>query len=437
MRQFQALVSDAWRESRDKRLVQVLLLLCLLLVVFFSSLSFAATPIDGAISHAFANLANFTAHLRFGGRMQMSTEANCHVEGPRAPVLEDDLPVGVDGLRVVEVEFEAVEKLNALCLSWDSFQQRQKSGRWDDSPPERAVVSDADRIRFFEERLAAVGFAPVYVRAVPDAGNRWRVALGVERPLEVRGACKVSFLFGAFGTTLDNVSQAEFLASFESGIAGTFAGFIGILIFISAMAGAVPEMLQKGRLDLLLARPVGRVRLVLFRYLGAVLFVLLTWTLLFTGCTVALGVTTGYWCFTYIGCAVTCTLIFAALYPVSMLVGALSRNVTLATLGALVFWALQGIVQSIKSAIDSGMISNADRWKPLVNASYWILPKSADLGRLNDVMLARSNLSDQAFARAMSGPLAPVDWWFAGGTTALFAAGIMALTCMHVARRDY
>lgn len=445
MNAFLALVRDVWRESRDKRVVWVLGLLGLVVVAFFGSLSFTPVDVDGALRRAAQTLGEQQMRQgMFVGRFSRNSAVEVSVAAPRAPQPEDDFPLGIDGLRVVELEFADTGEIDSLYAAWRSVEamgrgegQRASSGRvptvLDGAPP---PVGPEEHSAFLESRFRAAGFAPVVVRLDPDSPRRFVIGAGVERPLELRGACEVSWCFGAFSTALEDHSQAEFLAELQAGLAERFAGFIGILVLLSMFAAALPELLQKGRFDLLLARPVGRVRLILFKYLGALLFVLLLWTLLFSGCVVALGVTTGFWKFGLIGCALTCTLVFAAIYPVAMLVGAATRHVTLASLAGLMAWGLEGIVQTLRMLIESGQIDRATRWKPVIDAAYWILPKSSDLTRLNQWMLARDHLAADSAAR-IYGAAPAVDWWFAGGTTALFAAAMVTLTCWFVARRDW
>ncbi len=377
--------------------------------------------------------------------MSRITPVKVSVGEPRAPQPEDDFPLGIEGLRVLELEFTDTRALDDLCAAWRSMEQAPArgspgalkavgTGATEERAPE--PVGPDEHREFLEAQFRAAGFDPVLVRPDREQPRRFVIGAGVERPLELRGACQVSWFFGAFTTELEDRSQAELLAELQAVVAERFAGFLGVLILLSTFASALPDLLQKGRFDLLLARPVGRVRLILFKYLGALLFVLLLWTLLFSGCCVAVGVTTGFWRFGLIGCALTCTLVFAAIYPVAMLVGAATRHVTLASLAGLLAWGLEGVVQALRMAIEMGQIDQASRWKPLIDGAYWILPKSSDLAQLNHWMLARDHLTAES-AQRLLGAAPVVDWWFAGGTTALFTAGMVALSCLYVARRDW
>jgi hypothetical protein len=119
-----------------------------------------------------------------------------------------------------------------------------------------------------------------------------------------------------------------------------------------------------------------------------------------------------------------------------MVVGALTRHTSLASLAGLLAWALEGIVTSVKEAMESGAFGDVGKWRKAVDVVAWILPKNADLATLNQRMLAHEFLSPAAAARLL-GDTVDVDWWYAGGTTALFAGTFVLLTCLYVARRDW
>jgi hypothetical protein len=442
MRSFLALVGDAWREARDKRVVWVLSFIGLALVLFFASFRFSPPDADRALIAAVDGLDEIPRHFsRFGPGRRPDPAVRHQASAPRAPQPDDDLPLGVAGMRVVEVEFADAVHVDELCRAWRRAQsegprrvarQDRDALRADDQSP---VTSDQRR-GYFEERLREAGFDPVIVRTVGDDDRRYRLAAGVERPLELRHSAKVELLFGAFAVPLDDQSPAEFLLALEAGVARGFSGFLGLVILLGAFASVMPDLLQKGRLDLVLARPIGRAQLVLYKFAGVLLFVTCLWVTLFTACCAALGASSGWWSFKLVGCALTNTLVFAAIFPVTMVVGALTRHTSLASLAGLLAWALEGIVTSVKEAMEAGAFGDVGKWRKAVDLVAWVLPKNAELATLNQRLLAHEFLSPAAAARLL-GETVDVDWWYAGGTTALFAGTFVALTCLYVARRDW
>ncbi len=445
---FLALLRDTWLEARDKRVTWVLLLFGLLFVVFCGSISFTAVDVDAALTRVAANLGEFrVSRGMLDGGFTSRTEVDVGPVAPRAPRPEDDLPLGVDSLRVMELEFPRPAQLDGLVVAWRHFTARQR--RYGERGPFVAVeqgsdeerqlaapVTPAEQVELLESRFRDAGFEPVMVRRNAEQPGRFVVAVGNERPLELRGACTVGFGFRTWSTPLEETSQAEFLAALSVVVADSFAGFVGILVLLSVFAAAFPELLQKGRFDLVLARPIGRVRIVLSKYLGAVLLVLLLWTTLFAGCAVAMGLATGYWKFRLVGCALTCTLLFAALYPAAMAVGIATRHVTLSTLAGVGAWGLERVVEIARSALEFADAEARARWRPFLDGVHAVLPKAGDLATLNQWMLASDHLG-AASATRLFGAAPDVDWIFAGGTTAGFAAVLVTLACLLVARRDF
>jgi len=79
------------------------------------------------------------------------------------------------------------------------------------------------------------------------------------------------------------------VVALQASIARILGGMLGMVVLLAAFGGALPDLLQKGALDLVLARPVGRVRLLAFLYLGSVLTVLLVTAAIFGACALAMG----------------------------------------------------------------------------------------------------------------------------------------------------
>lgn len=131
----------------------------------------------------------------------------------------------------------------------------------------------------------------------------------------------------------------------------TFAGLVyslSMLLFIGACAGYFPNMLESGGIDLVLAKPLNRLRIYLGKYLGGLALyaaaVLGAYLIVFA----IIGVRTGVW---HSGVFLAMPLqIFSAavLYAILALVGVLSRSSTLALVVGLVFYM---VIDSIVAAL--------------------------------------------------------------------------------------
>lgn len=442
MRRFLAMLADSLREALDRKLLVLLLVLTSLPVLFCLSISFEREPVEETLRGVASRLNRFPRYGPRGHRMWRRIEAHVDVAAVTPIAGGDSWPEEVRGGHVVDLTFTEPNELDKLF--WfvqdvkDNIVPRRRRG--DAADEARAPATTAEKVALLEDRFRAFGFNRVVVRKPEDAAERYLVAANADYPLEVRGGHRLSLLFGGFsGIPLPLISIAEFTIRLQQGLCGIFAGYIVMIVIVQATAGFVPSMLGKGTLDLLLARPVGRIRLLLWKYVGGLWFIALFAVLLVGGCAVSLGIRTGFFNPWFLFPAVTLVAIFAVLYAVSVLVGVLTRSAGAAALVALGVWGLSTIVVEIRHTMKM-LLWGADLpgwFVTLVDVSYLVLPKTNDLIALNTYALSRSNLSPDMYARTFGTALPPIDWAYSLGSTGLFVALMLGLACWRFWRRDY
>src|SRR4030042_1521333 len=106
----------------------------------------------------------------------------------------------------------------------------------------------------------------------------------------VEGARATITLFGQTSGKMRDVQ--EVVLTFHAGIA-TFLYTWGMAIAVFASAGLIPTVLEPGRLELLLSKPVRRHHILLGRYLGNLLVVGLNVSYLVAGVWIIFGWKTG------------------------------------------------------------------------------------------------------------------------------------------------
>jgi len=201
----------------------------------------------------------------------------------------------------------------------------------------------------------------------------------------------------------------------------------------------VPNMLQKGMIDLILARPLGRMRILLYKYLGGVWFVFVLASFLIGGCWLGLSLRTSYFNPWFLATILTVTAIFAVLYSVAVLFGVLTRSGGLSALIAIGVWGLSSTILGVREALKL-MLRPEDvprSVKTALDVAYAILPKTKDIGELNTFFLSRSHLSPEALRRIIPENAIDVDWLYSFGTTGLFTAAMLGLAIWIFRRRDY
>ena len=438
MRAFHAILLDAFREALDRKLLVVLLLLTALPIIFCAGIAFEREPVETTLDGIGTRL-NWFSHPRGGGRVRRRLPAVKVAIAGVTPVADDNAwPAAVRGGHVLDLAFPEPTQLDALVGAVQEFLMGRRERANGAAEPAAATVEE--KLDALKARFAWFGFNHVHARSVPDDPARFLVAVKGDWPHEIRGAHTMSILFGAVGgIPLSAISIAEVSVRLQQGLSGIFAGLLGMVIAIMATASFVPSMLQKGTLDLTLARPVGRVRLLLAKYVGGLWFIALFSTVLVGGCFAALSFATGYANPWFLLSAATIVLMFAVLYSVSVLAGVLTRSSGLAALAALGVWGLSGIVVGLHHTIRM-MLFGVDlpRWLVrTIEILYAVLPKTRDIAILNTYALARSHLSPEAFARTFGRELPPVDWVMSLGSTAIFTACTLAAAAWFFARRDY
>ncbi len=451
MRQVIAILGDSLREAWDRRALLVLLGLCLLPILFCFSLSFESTPLGDVLADQAAGLIEFRKRR---GNAHISELSAAQVEVGEVRAVDDDA-FGADlrGGHAVELRFASPAELDRLATTWFAFQGEAGFDGEGAAAPEmvdgvpRARAFLTDRFRAFGYEQVAVAGAGTGTGAGAGAGDAWRVAVRSEFPHEIGGATKISAAFGALKMPT-GASRAEFVILLQSGLTSVFIGFVGMLIALSACSGFVPSMLQKGTLDLVLARPISRTKLLLAKYVGGLWFVFCTAAFLVSGCWLGLAFASGYSNPWFLGTIATMTACFAVLYSVAVLTGVRTRTGGISALAALAVWFLSSSVATARQLLGLGLfatesaataeIAESPAWvKQLVEVLYTVLPKIKDFDHLNTLLLGRAHLSEGARARLFRDEMLPnVDWVLSLGTTAAFTAVMLALAVHAFRRRD-
>jgi hypothetical protein len=265
--------------------------------------------------------------------------------------------------------------------------------------------------------------------------------------LRIAGLAEVDLDFGrAAGdpalADLATFSARYFLATIEGVVAGIVAGWAGIIVAVVATAGFVPSMLQPGTAHLLLARPNRRAVLLLGKYAGGVAFVFAHATLLVALVAAAIFARTGWFDARFLLVAAVLAGLFAIVYAVSCVAGVIFESATTAALLALGFWLGCWAVGTAKYSLPAmrdavgKQIEVPAALERAVEAAYWVLPKTTDLGRLADRIAheGREPPPVVAFTRRAR---PQIDFAASLATSAAFTAALLAAGCWVFARRDY
>ena len=194
----------------------------------------------------------------------------------------------------------------------------------------------------------------------------------------VNGALAGAKLFGqsvVMGS--QEISIERLVLGFESGFSG-FLFLIGTFLALFATAHLVPRLQEKGTIDLYLSRPVGRVQLLLSRYVGglALAGANLAYLILSMWLIIVWKTHVAHTRFLLGGLVIFFTI--AVLMAFAFLVGVVtsSTGVSLMTTYAVFFFAsMLAAHEKIAAAVSTETAAR------IVNGLYWTLPKTAELFR--------------------------------------------------------
>lgn len=166
------------------------------------------------------------------------------------------------------------------------------------------------------------------------------------------------------------------------GVYGGIASFLytfGMFLAVFASSGLVPSVLEPGRIELLLSKPLSRAHLLLGRYLGNVLVVSLNSVYLVLGVWIILGIKTHIWSPVFLISIATTTFIFAVLLTVVIFIGVTLESAAAATMITLALM----IISPILAQTNMMMRLLSSEWsRDLWKALYYVFPKVYELGKM-------------------------------------------------------
>jgi hypothetical protein len=219
-----------------------------------------------------------------------------------------------------------------------------------------------------------------------------------------------------------------------------------VIMLLSCIITAfyVPNMLRKGTVDLLLAKPIGRVRLMLYKYIGGMTFMFLNTTLLIVGLWLVLGLRSRVWDASLLIVIPVLTFEFALFYALSTLAAVWTRSPIVSILLCVVAWGiLWGLgwghylaTATRDPASGEGLLP---KWvTTTADTAHAALPHYLDLDWLSDRLLReRSQGLTQAERDTIAKQYEPYRWSESILVTSLYIVLLLGLTCWRFWAKDY
>ena len=221
-----------------------------------------------------------------------------------------------------------------------------------------------------------------------------------------------------FGRTVSRVGDVEKWVRTTYAAIATFLYTWGMFLAVFASAGLTPSILEPGRIELLLSKPVSRVHILLGRFAGNVLIITCNVTYLVMGVWIILGIKTGIWSGDFLISIATTIFVFTVLLTVVVLMGVLFDSAALATMVTIALMIMSPILA--QTAMMLKLLSSEwsrNVWRTL----YYCLPKVYDMGRITLNTIQKE----------------PVDPAMPIWTSAVFGMLVLGTAIAVFAKRDF
>jgi ABC-type transport system involved in multi-copper enzyme maturation permease subunit len=406
---FLAVLKDSLYEILDQKVFSLLLIVSLVLVLACACFSFQRLPVAEVLQNQYGSSARVSEvevldepRLGSEGRYQftLTPAAEGDVPPPRAERDGRPNPWRQRTWRLSELTANPVAP-----LGWNMG-----------FPNAKAIEMEKDA----EGNLR---------RAVIQVTIRWPEAFQ---------AHKFVLLFGLYSTPMI-FPIGGVVSGIQIAIVDYLAGWVGVTIAVIFTAGFVPNMMRKGSIDLLLVKPISRPTLLLYKYLGGLLFVALNAAFLVGASWVVFGFTLGNWNPWYLASAGVLLFYFAVLYSLSVLVGVLTQSPLTAILVTLGFWVLMSVVNLAYTLVHSNQLTVEipQAVVAVVDAIHFILPRLSDLSALNQEALLRANGLLGTLDQQRQQMTVEFSWTETLATSFGFIVVMLTLACWRFTRRDY
>src|SRR5579884_3502629 len=296
---FLAILKDSLREALDTKVIYFTLGLSLLIIVLMGSLAFRPVPVDEQVR-------TFTSRLNWA------------------------LSFAAQG-KGLHLDLADYQETNVSAVPWERNYRFTYVITLPDADAEQAKKMALHELKEVQRQFHDLlpWAEKVEVTEAPAKANelRFEVRTSGSKIKDRRGwPHEPSLFFGALPLPFLKSSLAGLIDFLTDKVIAAFgAGFIMLLSTVIT-AFFIPNMLRKGTVDLLLVKPVHRTTLLLYKFVGGLLFILSTTPAAVLGVWVALGLRSGVWASGFLLMIFIITFSFTILYAVSTFCAVLTRS---------------------------------------------------------------------------------------------------------------
>lgn len=314
----------------------------------------------------------------------------------------------------------------------------------DEQTPTPPEVND-DLIReFIKDMFEFHGNLKVSeVKLLEHQGDRYEFLMTTQGQKGVRGWLhEPTLFFGALTIPLE-LSLGMIVYFIQDRIINGVGAWTALLIGVLLTASFIPNMMRKGSIDLILSKPIHRVSLLVYKYIGGLTFVFINTAYAVIGVWLVTGIRSGVWSNGFLLTIFAITFYFAVLYAVSLLLGVLSRNTIVAIMGTIAFWFVMWLAGQIYEAVDlfrrePSLRDRIPAWVyRTADTANTILPRTKDLDKLTSKLVVQDTLGEGDKRRLKLDTLTWPSWSEVLSVSGIYIALMLGLASWRFTVRDY
>ena len=236
------------------------------------------------------------------------------------------------------------------------------------------------------------------------------------------GEHQVSFMFGLWtvettdfgaGSALGRSLVGSILTKY---IADLYIGWAGIVLALVATAGIFPSLMEQGTVDVVLSKPMSRVKIFLGKYAGSMVFVALQAAIFIVLTFLVVGIRWQQWFVGYLWFIPLIVVLFSYIYAFVVLFAVMTRSAMTALLLGMVAWVMIWVPQAAYSVVlviptavaaDSDVDADQDgptideKWVRVARAVRSLVPKTQDIPVIAGNLIGASTVTE-VFAGAIT-----------------------------------
>jgi len=249
----------------------------------------------------------------------------------------------------------------------------------------------------------------------------------------------VYVFFGAV-PPLKGLPLGQVLYVIEDQLVNGLGAAVTLILSVVITAFFIPNLLRKGSIDLLISKPISRIGLLVYKYVGGLTFIFILSSITIGGVWIVVAIRSGNWNPGFLLVIPVLTFTFAILYSISTVVAVYTRSAIAAiliTLGFMFGLYVFGQVKAFFDANKVAAVAELPDWSyTLVDSLNTILPRSKDLDRLTSKLVVDNTMT--AGEARLNGLFTEYpSWGGAVGVSLGFIAIMLGLSSIRFVRRDY